>query len=348
MSEFNVNVESGTSVRLQTAGKYCDRDIVVTAEGGSEDLDSVLTEQETLIQTLKETLERKIAESEPNIQPLTITENGEYTAPEGVDGYSPITVDVQSSGGGDGTTADMIAEGGYAEVNLPNATKIKGHAFYKDTLLNTLIAPKVTEVGDTAFRDCTNLSSLEIGVLTNVAQSAFHACKQITSISLSDDITRLGAYCFYDCEKLQLTKFPSSWSGSTGMYTFYGCKSITATELPSGLTNIYDYSFSNCSELALTSLPSGVTNIGSSAFVGCTSLALTELPSEIKSIGSQAFAKCTGITNLTFKGKPTSIYTSAFSGCTNLTKINVPWAEGAVANAPWGATNATINYNYVG
>jgi hypothetical protein len=26
----------------------------------------------------------------------------------------------------------------------------------------------------------------------------------------------------------------------------------------------------------------------------------------------------------------------------------VPWAEGAVANAPWGATNATINYNYTG
>ena len=35
-------------------------------------------------------------------------------------------------------------------------------------------------------------------------------------------------------------------------------------------------------------------------------------------------------------------------GCTNLTTINVPWAEGAVAGAPWGATNATINYNYTG
>ena len=34
MSEFNINVEGGTSYRLRTAGKYCDRDIVVTAEGG--------------------------------------------------------------------------------------------------------------------------------------------------------------------------------------------------------------------------------------------------------------------------------------------------------------------------
>ena len=30
---FNITVEGGTSVRLPTAGKYCDRDIVITATG---------------------------------------------------------------------------------------------------------------------------------------------------------------------------------------------------------------------------------------------------------------------------------------------------------------------------
>lgn len=39
MSEFNITVEGGSSVRLQTAGKYCDRDIVVTATGGGADGD---------------------------------------------------------------------------------------------------------------------------------------------------------------------------------------------------------------------------------------------------------------------------------------------------------------------
>lgn len=34
MSEINITVEGGTSKRLLTAGKYCDRDIVVTATGG--------------------------------------------------------------------------------------------------------------------------------------------------------------------------------------------------------------------------------------------------------------------------------------------------------------------------
>lgn len=31
---YNITVEGGTTVRLPTAGKYCDRDITVTATGG--------------------------------------------------------------------------------------------------------------------------------------------------------------------------------------------------------------------------------------------------------------------------------------------------------------------------
>ena len=90
-----------------------------------------------------------------------------------------------------------------------------------------------------------------------------------------------------------------------------------------GYTKIRGYVFYNCAKLSLTSLPAGITSIGSSAFYNCANL-----------------------TSITFEGTPTSIASNAFNGCTNLTTINVPWAEGAVANAPWGATKATINYNY--
>lgn len=41
MSEHNITVQGGSSVRLPTAGKYCDRDIIVTAEGGGVELDVV-------------------------------------------------------------------------------------------------------------------------------------------------------------------------------------------------------------------------------------------------------------------------------------------------------------------
>ena len=115
-----------------------------------------------------------------------------------------------------------------------------------------------------------------------------------------------------------------------------------------GYDAIRSYMFSDCSNLALTSLPSSITSIGNNAFYSCTKLALTSLPSGLTSIGNFAFEKCTGLTSITFTGTPTSIGNNAFSSCTNLTTINVPWANGAVANAPWGATNATINYGYAG
>ena len=145
-----------------------------------------------------------------------------------------------------------------------------------------------------------------------------------TEITLPSDLTKIGNHAFYYYDKQNFSS------------------------LPSGITTIGNYAFYSCTNLALTSLPAGVTSIGSSAFDSCTNLALTSLPAGLTSIGGAAFKKCNEMTELTFNGKPTSIVGTAFQYCTNLLTINVPWAEGEVANAPWGATNATINYNYTG
>ena len=129
-------------------------------------------------------------------------------------------------------------------------------------------------------------------------------------------------------------------------YAFQHCSVLVSVSGISAITSIGNYAFSQCSNLALTSLPAGITSIGNNAFNSCGKLALTSMPAGITSIGSYSFSNCTGLTTITFEGTPQSIDSHAFSGSTNLTTINVPWAEGAVAGAPWGATNATINYNY--
>ena len=131
-----------------------------------------------------------------------------------------------------------------------------------------------------------------------------------------------------------------------GDYAFYHNSILNKINIPNGVTKIGDYAFSDCSNLALISLPDGITNIGTYAFSRCSKLALTSLPDGITNIGTYAFYGCSNLETITFLGKPSSIASNAFGNCTNLLDIYVPWAEGEVANAPWGATNATIHYNH--
>ena len=130
-------------------------------------------------------------------------------------------------------------------------------------------------------------------------------------------------------------------------YAFYGCGKLELTSLPDGITSIGNSAFASCNNLALTNLPDGLTNIEESAFMNCTRLANVSIPASVTNIGHWAFGYCR-FSTITFKGTPTSISSDAFFECTRLTAINVPWSEGEVAGAPWGATNATINYNYTG
>lgn len=126
-------------------------------------------------------------------------------------------------------------------------------------------------------------------------------------------------------------------------YAFYYDSTLVNLFMPN-VTSIGDYAFRYCSKLEITELPSGLVSIGQYAFGGCYKVLPTIIPASVKTISANAFSMC-NLTELTFKGTPTSIASNAFSVCSLLKTINVPWASGAVANAPWGATSATINYN---
>lgn len=131
-------------------------------------------------------------------------------------------------------------------------------------------------------------------------------------------------------------------------YAFRDEAMIALTSLPDGLVQIDNSAFVGCYNLALTSLPDSLTVIGEEAFSRCENLAITSIPGGVSSIGTYAFYNCLSLTEITFRGKPKKLGTNAFYGCDNLLIINVPWAEGEVAGAPWGADYATINYNYTG
>ena len=98
--------------------------------------------------------------SDPVVQPLTVTENGIYEAPDGVDGYNPVTVAIESGVGGDDGSFKAVIERTAVNPTLPSdLTSIGENAFYKFTKLALTSLPDgVTSISDYAFYDCSNLT----------------------------------------------------------------------------------------------------------------------------------------------------------------------------------------------
>lgn len=66
--------------------------------------------------------------SDPVIQALSVTENGTYTAPSGVDGYSPVTVNV--SGGGGGSLPSVISKIDGGSFTVDTDTTVRNYKIY--------------------------------------------------------------------------------------------------------------------------------------------------------------------------------------------------------------------------
>lgn len=200
---------------------------------------------------------------------------------------------------------------------------------------------------DETFDSDDNLISASAVGYKTIRKYWFDGCTKLESADISDGTTTIGPYAFNGCTNLTVLTLPDTIE-AINTYAFYKCSNLAITQLPNSLKIVGGDAFRTCSSLALTSLPEGLITISSYAFTGCPKLTITRIPSRVTTIGTMALSSCSGLTSITFEGTPTSIAGDTFYSCTNLEVINVPWSEGAVEKAPWGATNATINYDYTG
>lgn len=187
----NITVEGGTSVRLTTAGKYCDQDIIITAEGGKEDLDAVLTEQDNLIDELREVLKSKGGGGGGGNDLLNSLVEGTLTE---------ITLDVQT-----------VRNYAFAycvnlvSASLPCATHIGRYAFNNCTALTSASLPCATVIGGYAFMDCLNLSEVYAPELVEIGSSGFNKTK-IKKV-VFPKVETLGTYTFQSCAELEVADF---------------------------------------------------------------------------------------------------------------------------------------------
>lgn len=117
--------------------------------------------------------------------------------------------------------------------------------------------------------------------------------------------------------------------------------------LPNSVKEISDQAFDRATLMTYILLPRYLKTIGSNAFYGCEKLTKITIPENVDSIGESAFSNCSALRDISFKGTPASISSTAFGGTQQVggRQIYVPWSEGEVDGAPWGATSATIHYN---
>lgn len=257
------------------------------------------------------------------IEGLSITSNGTYTAGAGVDGYSPVEVNVPSpqfvteslNVTVNGTYTPGASIDGYSQVVVDVPQSVTGYTLEQilegDIQAESLISPVsvMTTVGcwgnvqyvsmnnleivpSYAFQDNAVLSEVHLDSCEIVGMLAFRNCPSLTEINLPN-VSYINTDAFNNCMNLQSVTLPKCEviRGTA----FQNCTSLTYFSAPNvrlfeGMVfqtdPILDAYFPNCTEL------------GYGVFYWCRSLSRAYFPA-LMWMQAQCFNFCSSLTELT-------------------------------------------------
>lgn len=206
--------------------------------------------------------------AKPIIEPLSVTENGTYTAPNGVDGYSPVTVnvpipdgyikpagalEVTENGSYDVTEkASVVVSVPEREVVLQDMEITENGTYSADEGYDGLgqVTVNVARSTNTESEEVAGLlgntmTVLDNSLVTSLRTRACQAATKLVTVNLPN-VTSLGSYAFYQCSGLETVKLPKLTSAST--QTFYSCTKLKHADC-GNLGNISAQTFNACSAL---------------------------------------------------------------------------------------------------
>lgn len=158
--------------------------------------------------------------------------------------------------------------------------------------------------------------------VTSIGEYAFYQCTSLTSVTIPDSVTTIGDGAFYQCHALKVTSIPDNVT-SIGEKAFYACFSLTSLTLPEKLLRIRNGAFYACTSLRSITIPSRVASIGDDAFFQCTALMAVVINNGVTNIGNSAFKGCYKLSSINIPVSVTNIGRSAFDGCSALSSITI-------------------------
>lgn len=276
MADIEITVDGGTSKRLLTAGKYCDRNITVTATGGGgpEPPDDGKTR-------LYITIPANAMEGMPpprNELPLYIYQSvangvtidwGDSSKPETLPGTGYVNTTHVYQEAGDYvislSPADecelILGNGSFTNCVVGSVSDSDYSCAYRNMLKKVIFGGKgVNETGMNAFRNCNALSSVRISDnITNISRYSFYLCRNLNSVNIPNSVTSIGDYAFYKCIGITSFNIPVGIT-SLNNDTFYLVNSVCSFVIPYTVNRIQSFSLKSVSLKELYVRPSAPPN----------------------------------------------------------------------------------------
>lgn len=156
----------------------------------------------------------------------------------------------------------------------------------------------------------------DYGTTTSARAPWYSQRGTVTKITVSEGVTRIGAFAFNSYAKLTSVSLPTTLE-SIGDSAFISCTSLTDTNfLPSTDISMGDSVFAACTGIAVIAIPDGWTKIDAGAFASITQATAIAIPSTVKEIGAAAFKSCTKVATVSIPDSVTKIGNDAFADWT--------------------------------
>jgi hypothetical protein len=195
MSEFNIEVQGGSSVRLPTAGKYCEKDIIVTASGGggTEEIENIIDASGVLDSTdgtVTDKVEQLIDKAEVEKWLFDNSVFGDETRRISLANIPTITYVPKTKAFSKLVTASNLLSGCSNLVSVNGldirSANVAKSAFQKDSVLETVVLENTVNVTDfyRAFYWCENLKTLKTLNMSSVTNAAdmFFGCSKLETL----------------------------------------------------------------------------------------------------------------------------------------------------------------------